>query len=787
MSIDMLPPTRTALDAEEAKALASEIIAATAEQEVFDAGAILEHHPGLARHRSVVVDLAYEEFCRRVDAGETADPQAFVRRFPDVAQSLLKVLEVHQYLERHPDAFVASPAAPAWPQAGEEVGGFALVHEVGRGGFSRVFLARERDLGNREVIVKICRQANEEAARLGQLEHPHIVPVFSVQPHPHPGLTIICMPYLGSATLADVVPWTSRSGTSGARGADVLRTIQQTNQQHAAWARKPPAPAGRVHWTLCRGSYAEAIVEIGAQLGEALDYAHHQGICHCDVKPSNVLLTAEGRALLLDFNLSLQPAGATSLVGGTFPYMAPEQLRIVVANEDHDSLAEIDPRTDLFALGVTLFQLLTGRLPFAVEDLPQQRQEAARLLLVRQSQARDFCGELKRVVSPVVARTIAACLAVDPDDRPSSAAEVVQRFRADLRLVPRAGRKVRAHRWALTAVAAMLVLAATTLGVGLAARPPLHERHYQLGMMHLEAGDLASASQCFERALDARHDFVQALLLRGWTDLRAAQRDGMNEAERAGLLQSALERFDTSWRQTGNAAAAASLAWCLMQRGKPAEAEYYFAQSAALGLDTPAVLNNWANCLVAKGNRSEAVARLEDAVRRAPMLQAARHNLAMALWHLARDAMLQAETARRGKDEDAAAYHEDQAASLLGLALEHIDVARQAGAKSAELERDAAILYASASAALDRQPEADSDVRQQELLDKARRACQAAVELHLPPARLRELIPIAPQLGRDPRFQGILKQNVPVGKPVPATLVVDVFPDIRDHLLGIRP
>jgi serine/threonine protein kinase/Tfp pilus assembly protein PilF len=771
MSIDILPPTRTALDADQAKALASEIIAATVDQEVFDAGAILEHHPGLARHRSVVVDLAYEEFCRRVDAGETADPEAFVRRFPDVAQSLLKVLEVHQYLERHPDAFVASPAAFAWPQAGEEVGGFSLVHEVGRGGFSRVFLARERDLGDREVIVKICRQANEEAARLGRLEHPHIVPVFSVQPHPHPGLTIICMPYLGSATLADVIPQPGECGPGRARGADVLQAIQQANLRHADGARKPAADAGRIHWTLRRGSYAEAIVEIGVQLGEALAYAHQQGICHCDVKPSNVLLTAEGRALLLDFNLSLQQAGATSLVGGTFPYMAPEQLRIVLAHEDDNSVAEIDPRTDLFALGVTLFQLLTGRLPFAVEDLPQERQEAARQLLVRQSEARDFCGELKRVVSPPVARAIADCLAFDPADRPSSAAEVVQRFRADLRLVPRAGRRVRAHRWALAAAAAILLLAATASGIGLATRAPLHERQYELGVAHLETGDLASASQCFDRALDARHDFVQALLLRGWTDLLAAQREGVNQAERAGLLQSALERFRTSWRQTGNAAAAASLAWCLTQKGTRNEAKDYFAQAAALGLTTPAVLSNWGYCLTATGNSEEAVARLEDAVRLDPKLQAARHNLAMALSHLARDEIMRTQLAGRGGSRISAAEHEARAACLLRSAQEHIDIARQSGPTSADLECVAATIYANASGII-QETDNEAAVRQQELLDKAWRACQAAVELHLPPARLRELIPMAPQLGHDPRFQKLLKRNAPVEKPVPATLLV---------------
>ena len=155
----------------------------------------------------------------------------FAQRFPAVAQSLLKVLEVHEYLEHHPDAFTTDPS-PAWPQAGDEVSGFTLVREIGRGGFSRVFLAQEKDLGDREVVVKICVQANEEAARLGRLDHPHIVPVYSVQPHSLSGFTIICMPYLGSATLADVIAEVFAAGTTRRRGADVLKAIERASQRH---------------------------------------------------------------------------------------------------------------------------------------------------------------------------------------------------------------------------------------------------------------------------------------------------------------------------------------------------------------------------------------------------------------------------------------------------------------------------------------------------------------------------------------------------------------------------
>jgi len=787
MSVDLADPDAPTLNADDAKSLASEIIARSGDSDVFDAGSILENHPELAQYRSVVVDLAYEEFCRRVDAGEAADPQEFARRFPDVAQSLLKVLEVHQYLDHHPDAF-APDGSQQWPAAGEEVAGFTIVREIGRGGFSRVFLARERDLGDREVVVKICVQANEEAARLGRLDHPYIVPVFSVQPHPRPGLTIICMPYLGSATLATVLAEVFPPGKTCPQGADVLAAIRQADQQHGGPSGGQFADPRRIHWTLRRGSYAEAILETGAQLCEALAYAHGQGICHCDVKPSNVLLTAAGRSLLLDFNLSMQQAGSAAIVGGTFPYMAPEQLRFVLADDAHAGAAEIDHRTDLFALGVTMFQLLTGRLPFPTEDLPQDRKEAARLLLERQRQAGDLRGELAQVVSPAIARTIADCLAFERAERPDSAEQVAQQFRDDLRTVPRASRWVRAHKLALASVAAILLLAGTALGIGLAMRAPLYERQYNLGVAYLEAGDFSAASRCFERALDNRSDFAQALLLRGWADLMASQGAGLDEVERSGVLRSVHQDFEASWKQTGSVEAAASLAWCLTQMNNYRAANIYFAKAAELDYATPAMLNNWGFCLTNANNRMDAITRLEAAIRLDPKLQAARHNLALAKSQLAHDAMIEAQQARRTGRNEAAANHETRAAKLFASAIDHIDVARRLGPRSAELERVAATIYASAFVALQARDSSEAAAPEREhLLEKAWSSCQAAVELHLPPDRLQELVVRAPMLGQDPRFKELLKQAGANVAPIPAKLLVDVFPDIRDRLKVIQP
>ena len=111
---------------------------------------------------------------------------------------------------------------------------------------------------------------------------------------------------------------------------------------------------------------------LGAQLADGLAHAHARGIVHRDLKPANVLLTDEGRPMLLDFNLSedtkLRASPEGGRMGGTLPYMAPEQIDAFRSRR-----GVVDGRCDLFALGVILYELLTGRHPFrvwtgAVED-----------------------------------------------------------------------------------------------------------------------------------------------------------------------------------------------------------------------------------------------------------------------------------------------------------------------------------------------------------------------------------------------------------------------------------
>ena len=115
---------------------------------------------------------------------------------------------------------------------------------------------------------------------------------------------------------------------------------------------------------LRKGSYVDGIIHLAVQLADALAHSHGRGICHRDLKPSNVLMTPDGRPLVLDFNLSVDQRVLTAKIGGTVPYMAPEELAVLFEKSHDTGRRHYDPRSDLFSLGVIVYELLTGTLPF---------------------------------------------------------------------------------------------------------------------------------------------------------------------------------------------------------------------------------------------------------------------------------------------------------------------------------------------------------------------------------------------------------------------------------------
>jgi eukaryotic-like serine/threonine-protein kinase len=315
-----------------------------------------------------LVALVYEEFCLREEDDERPEAAEYLNRYPQVARSLERVLQIHDLVGSGtpPTASTNSigegmaASAAIFPEAGQTIGGFSLVEELGRGAFARVFLARERQLADRPVALKVTRRGSREPQTLARLQHTHIVPVYSHRIDAATGLHLLCMPYFGRVTLARVLADPEvRAASSGevlARALDRLEPAEPSSS--------PPSAARAA---LLERSYPRAIAWWGARLAEALGHAHDRGVLHRDVKPSNVLVTADGMPMLLDFNLAREPVfrdestGDESILGGTIDYMPPEHLNALA----HGSSEGVDSRADIYGLGVVLFEALTGKRPFA--------------------------------------------------------------------------------------------------------------------------------------------------------------------------------------------------------------------------------------------------------------------------------------------------------------------------------------------------------------------------------------------------------------------------------------
>jgi tetratricopeptide (TPR) repeat protein len=183
-----------------------------------------------------------------------------------------------------------------------------------------------------------------------------------------------------------------------------------------------------------QASGVQAVCWIGACLADALQYPHERGLVHLDVKPSNVLLTADGLPMLLDFHLArecIQPDGPPpEWLGGTPAYMSPEQQSALEALRNGSHVASaVDVRSDIFSLGMLLFELLGGSIPISLES-PDLRATLPAL--------------------PVgLADVLAKCLGKDPKDRYASAADLATDLRRQMSDLPLKGVRNRSHleRW----------------------------------------------------------------------------------------------------------------------------------------------------------------------------------------------------------------------------------------------------------------------------------------------------------------------------------------------------
>ncbi len=318
-------------------------------------------------------------------------------------------------------------------EVGQQVDDFDLLNGLGSGAFARVFLARQRSM-QRLVAVKISENHGSEPQTLAQLDHDYIVRVFDQRTLPHRDLRLLYMQYLPGGTLLDVLR-RMRSMPETRSGELLLDAVDAAME--AKGEIRPTDSSVRTH--LATLSWPETVAWLGRRLADALDYAGKRGVLHRDVKPANVLLTAEGIPKLADFNISFarNVAGTSPVAyfGGSLSYMSPEQLEACHPGKP-TTAADLDTRADVFSLGVVLFELLTGRKPFDDTDIEGGDATTLDNMLRRRRDGVTGLAALPPDTPAALRRILLSCLSPDPNDRPRTAAQLAQQL--DLCLDPHA-------------------------------------------------------------------------------------------------------------------------------------------------------------------------------------------------------------------------------------------------------------------------------------------------------------------------------------------------------------
>ncbi len=321
-----------------------------------------EHYPELGALDTLPPDLVYEAYLAAAKHGEAIDLGQFCHDFPHQHQAVLSL--AHRTVNQS-TAITRQKPGGQW-QVGTRFGDFQLLTLLGEGAFGRVFLAEQISLA-RQVALKVTANRGSEARTMASLEHDNIVQVFSELVLPQCDARLLCMQYVPGTTLGKVIRYLAERPGQDVSGESVIGAIDELSIVAAIFQ----AAALKERQQLAESDLLEAVTLIGSRLAEALAYAHERGVLHRDIKPDNVLVSQYGRPLLVDFNLSLDPhqiAGTSAeMFGGSLAYMSPEHLDAF--NPANPTSPEaVDERSDLYSLGVTLFELFHLRRPFP--DLP---------------------------------------------------------------------------------------------------------------------------------------------------------------------------------------------------------------------------------------------------------------------------------------------------------------------------------------------------------------------------------------------------------------------------------
>jgi serine/threonine protein kinase len=301
----------------------------------------------------ILLNRLADEFAERYRKGERPPLSEYIKRHPDLAAEIREffpaMVEMEQVKEER--LALSEPVATGPLPPLERLGDFRIIREIGRGGMGVVYEAEQVSLG-RHVALKVLprqllidsrtkRRFEREAKAAARLHHTNIVPVFGVGEHE--GLPYYAMQYIqgtglnvvikelaalgshpsGNEATAATIVWNAAHNRSGAaaRAADASglnSSVHLLGQSDASFASKESPKL----------TYWQSVARIGAQVAEALEYAHQQGVVHRDIKPSNLLLDLAGTVWVTDFGLAKADDHPnltyTGDVLGTFRYMPPE-------------------------------------------------------------------------------------------------------------------------------------------------------------------------------------------------------------------------------------------------------------------------------------------------------------------------------------------------------------------------------------------------------------------------------------------------------------------------------
>ncbi len=375
-------------------------------------------------------DLLYEDYQLRQRAGLAARPEDYFRRFPGRAAELARLLGGTDPA-RSTSVFAAR--APLAVGPGDQLDEFDLLTQLGEGQFAKVFLARQRGM-QRLVALKVSARKAAEAQTLARLDHPHVVRVYDQRYLADRGVQLVYMSYLPGGTLLDVLHHARTVPPERRSGRTLLEAVDAALDRRG---EVPPATSpARQHWAGL--SWPATVCELGAKLAAALDYAHRRGVLHRDVKPANVLLTAEGEPQLADFNVGycskVEGAGPADFFGGTLGYMAPEHLEAF--NPGHPRPPEsLDGRADVYGLAVTLWELLTGSRPFGHDELLDSWEETLAAIAERRRAGPPPAAVAALPEGDVLGlrEVLVRCLDPDPARRPATAGEMARELELCLR------------------------------------------------------------------------------------------------------------------------------------------------------------------------------------------------------------------------------------------------------------------------------------------------------------------------------------------------------------------